>query len=194
MVLRSTSHFSDITSRLYNCVSSRYFLRDTISTTVLSVVGKGVGFLIPFFIAAWFGISDETDAFFFAYGLLLFLTGIFAPVMESVVVPFIVEIKSRGEEEVQTFLGTTLLLATAGLTLLGCLVIAISRPLLGFVTSFSEESLGLIVQLFIEIIPLLVLLVGTSLLSGTLNAYKLFWFPAISPAFRAVVALLLSLF
>ncbi|HIJ53334.1 MAG TPA: hypothetical protein HPP66_09295 [Planctomycetes bacterium] len=85
----------------------RPLVRDTIKTTIWSTVGKAAGFLIPFFIAAWFGISSETDAFFFAYGLILFLSGIFAPVVESVIVPYIAEARTNNED-VGRFVGNIL--------------------------------------------------------------------------------------
>lgn len=179
----------EVISRLYLYLRSRPLIKDTLTTTVVTTVGKGAGFLVPFFIAAWFGIGLDTDAFFFAYGLVLFLTGIFSPVVESVVVPFVTEIKAKDESKVKTFLGTTLIWVTVGLALLGTLFLIISIPLLRVLTNFSQESLYLIFRLLVETIPLLVLLVATSLISGALNAYKLFWFPAILPAFRAVVTL-----
>ena len=180
-------------TNFFKWVHSRPILKDIIITTGWSILGKAAGFLIPFFIAAWFGVSSATDAFFFAYGLTFCLSSIFAPVVESVIVPFIAEIKAKDETEVRTFLGNTLIVGIVGLALLGGLFIVISRPLLGYVTSFSQESLKLIFWLFVETMPLLVLIVGTSLLSGALNAYKVFWLPAISPAFRAVIILFVVL-
>jgi len=169
--------------------SSR-LLRDTVSTTGLSVLGKGIGFAIPFFVAAWFGIDFRTDAFFFTYGLVLLLAGIFFPVVEAVIVPFITEIKSQSESEVRRFVGTALVLSIAGLAVLGAVFLLVSRPVLSVVTKFPQESLDLIFHLFLETSPLLLLLVSTSLLSGVLNAYRLFALPAVSPGIRASVAIL----
>lgn len=164
-------------------------MKDTVVTTGLSILGKGVGFAIPFFVAAWFGVGSHTDAFFFAYGLVLLLAGVFFPVVEAVIVPFITEIKSQNESEVKRFVGTTLVMSIAGLAVLGALFFLISKPLLAVVSDFSQDSLDLISRLLLETSPLLLLLVGTSLLSGVLNAYRLFALPAISPAVRAAVAL-----
>lgn len=83
-------------------VRARPLVRDTITTTFLSTIGKAVGFLIPFFIAAWFGVSQETDAFFFVYGLIIFMAGVFANVVESVIVPFVAEL--RAEEDISLLL------------------------------------------------------------------------------------------
>ena len=164
-------------------------VRDTVLTTGFNIVGKGIGFGIPVFLAAWFGVGAETDAFFFAYGLVLLMAGIFSPVVESVIVPFIVEARARNEAEVKSLIGSALVLAALGLAALGTLLFLVSKPLLALVTNFPQESLDLISRLLLETIPLLVLLVATSLLAGALNAYKLFYLPAVSPAIRAVVAI-----
>jgi len=161
---------------------------DTLTTTFFSTVGKGVGFLVPFFIAAWFGVSSETDAFFFAYGLVLFLSGIFAPVVEGVIVPYIAETRARGED-VGRFVGNILGISGIGLLALTGAVLLVIKPVLSVITRFDSRALDLIYWLLIETMPLVILLVWTSVLAGTLNACKKFAFPAISPAFRAIVNL-----
>lgn len=187
---RLTSHISFFATSMYNYIGSRSLLKDMVTTTVFSVVGKGAGFLVPILVASWFGISGETDAFFFSYGLIIFLTGILSPVVESVIVPFIAEMKSRDESEVKVFLGATLIFVTIVLTLIGGLFGFISVPVLKVATNFSVESINLIAWLLVEMIPLLVLVGISSLLSGVLNAYRIYWLPAISPAIRILTAIL----
>ncbi len=165
-------------------------VRDTLSTTIWSTLGKAVGFLIPFFIAAWFGVSDETDAFFFSYGIVLFLSSIFCPVVESIVVPYIAEAR-KNEEDVGRFLGKILGISGIGILIICGLLLIIIRPVLSLITHFDQKSLDTIYKLLIEIAPLLLLLTWTSVLSGAINAYKKFVFPAISPAFRAIVNLII---
>ncbi len=174
--------------KTWHAIRSRPLIWDTITTTALSTIGRGVGFLIPFFIAAWFGVTSETDAFFFAYGLILFLSGIFAPVVESVIVPFIAEARAQGED-VGRFVSGILGISGIGLLVLAGLILLLVRPILSLVTRFDAQSLNLVYQLLMETLPLIILLVWTSILAGTLNAYKKFAFPALSPAFRAIINL-----
>ncbi|HDG97046.1 MAG TPA: hypothetical protein ENG73_02565 [Desulfobacterales bacterium] len=171
-----------------NRVMDQPLVWDTLTTTFFSTVGKGVGFLVPFFIAAWFGVSSETDAFFFAYGLVLFLSGIFAPVVEGVIVPYIAETRARGED-VGRFVGNILGISGIGLLALTGSVLLVIKPVLSVITRFDSQALDLIYWLLVETAPLVILLVWTSVLAGTLNACKKFAFPAISPAFRAIVNL-----
>ena len=162
------------------------FLRDSIKTTAWSALGKTFGFLIPFLIAVWFGIGSETDAFFLAYGIILFFSGIFAPVLQSMIVPYVTELKVD-KKDIGKFIGKILgnislgILAFLGLSLL------VIRNALPMITDFDRCSLDLVCQLLFEISPLVIFLVWTSILAGTLNAYKRFTVPALSPAIRAVV-------
>ncbi|MBN1254704.1 MAG: polysaccharide biosynthesis C-terminal domain-containing protein [Deltaproteobacteria bacterium] len=174
---------------LWHQIRSRPLVWNTIITTFFSTAGKSVGFLIPFCIAVWFGVSSDTDAFFFVYSVVLFLAGIFSPITESVLVPFIAELKAQDESQVGKFLGKVLVLVTIGLVFLSVIFLLLSKHLLPYVTRFPPESLQLIFRLLVETAPLFILLVGTSIFSGALNAYKIFWLPAISPVFRATIVI-----
>jgi putative peptidoglycan lipid II flippase len=160
-------------------------LADAVSTTGLTLVGKSAGFLVPLAIAAWFGVSGGTDAFFFAYSAILFLAGIFGPVLE-VVVPFVAE--ARGQHEsLGRFMSGLLTTGTFVVLLaLGGLLLALAA-VLPLITRFDHAGVHLVVGLAMEISPLAVLLWWTSLLSGYLNAHKAFVVPAVAPAARAAV-------
>ncbi|MEJ2254866.1 MAG: lipid II flippase MurJ, partial [Nitrospirota bacterium] len=166
----------------------RGLVRDTLWTTFFSTIGKSLGFLIPFFIAAWFGVTSETDAFFFAYGIILFLSGIFAPVVESIIVPYIAEAISRNEDTGR-FVGNILGVSGGALLVLLAAFVLLIKPALSLVTHFDPQTVRLVFWLLVETAPLFVLLVWTSVLAGTLNAYKRFAFPALSPGIRALVCL-----
>lgn len=174
--------------KAWTYLRSRPLVWDTITTTVLSTFGKGAGFLIPFFVAVWFGATAETDAFFYAYGLIVFMAVIFSPVVESLMVPFIAEARAKNED-VGAFVGKVLGTTLAILSILSAAFLFFIKPLLPLISRFSPEGIDLIFVILLESIPLALLLVWTSVLSGTLNAYKIFGVPAISPAFRAIATL-----
>lgn len=169
-------------------IRSRALVWDTITTTFWSTLGRGVGFLIPFFIASWFGVSSSTDSFFFAYSLILFLSGIFSPVVQSIIVPYISETRKKNED-VGKFVGKVLCVSSVGLLGLTVVVLLVAKPILSVITRFDPQTLSSIYGLIVETSPLIIFLVWTSILTGTLNAYKKFAFPAVSPAFRAIVNL-----
>jgi len=177
-----------ILSKFFTEIRNRALVWDTITTSFWVTLGKAVGFLIPFFIAAWYGVTVETDAFFFVYGLVLFMAGIFASMVTIVIVPYVAELKAE-YQDIGNFVGNILSLSGLGLLILSILFLLVCRLILPFVTKFSSNSLELIYLLLLEIVPLIVLLAWTSILSGTLNTYKKFIFPAISPAIRAIICL-----
>jgi len=177
-------------SALWLKLRTRPLIWDTFTTSGWNAVGRGVGFLIPFFVAAWFGVTAETDAFFYAYGVILIFTGILYSVVGSVIIPYIAEAKANNED-VGKFVGGILEISGVGLLFLSLLVILLSKPVLSIVTRFDGDNINLLFYLLIEMSPLIILLVWTSILSGALNAYKKFAFPAVSPAIRAVINLLL---
>jgi putative peptidoglycan lipid II flippase len=165
---------------------NRPLLWDTITTTFFSSAGKSVAFLVPFFVAAWFGVTVETDAFFFAYGLVIFISGVFAPVVENVIVPYIAEARAKGED-VGRLIGRISGLSGIILLVLTGTVILTIKPFLSITTQFDSQSLQLVYWLLLETSPLIILLIWSSVLAGSLNAYKKFAFPALSPAFRAII-------
>ncbi len=191
MVYKS-NFLSKIRNVLVNIRSSA-LLWDTITTTFWSSVGKGAGFLVPLFIAVWFGISEQTDAFFFAYSIILFLTMLFSPAVESVIVPYIAEGRAK-KQNIGKFVTDILFFSSLISLILSIGLVVFIKPALGIITNFDKAGIDLIYELLIETIPLMILLIWTSILTGALNAYKKFVLPAIAPAIRAGANLLVIFF
>ncbi len=171
-------------------IYQRPLVKDTIITTIWNTFGKGIGLLVPFFIAAWFGVSLKTDIFFFVYAAVFYLASIFADSLESNIVPFVSKIKSEQKEKVSAFISSLFSLAfliTVGLTII---LVTFARPIFGLITRFPRGSQDLLFKLFLAISPLFILMVLSSIISGLLNAYFKFWLPAISPGIRAIVCIL----
>ncbi len=177
---------------LLQSIAGRPLFRDTVTTTFWSSLGKGAGFLIPFFIAAWFGADSQTDAFFFCYTAIFFISNIIGRVIESVIVPFVAQATGEGKD-VGGFIGRLMILTTIGSIILTIAFLSILLPLLPLITRFNQEELRLVRSILIQISPLIVLVLNASILAGTLNAFKHFALPAISPAFRAGIMLLFAL-
>jgi Uncharacterized membrane protein, putative virulence factor len=192
-MLKSFNYALGLANETINGFRSRPLVRDTVTTTFFSTIGKAVGFLVPFFIAAWFGVGANTDAFFFAYDLILLLAIVFSSSIESIIVPFIADARSQGED-VGAFVGKTLGISTGWLGVFTIAFLLIIRPILSVVANFTPQGLDLICVVFLESFPLVILLFWTSTLAGTLNAYKFFTIPALSPALRAVVTILFIFF
>jgi putative peptidoglycan lipid II flippase len=167
----------------------RDFLHDTFAVSVWSVIGKSAGFLIPFFIAVIFGVTAETDVFFFVYGILLFFTGVFAGTVESVIVPFVSDIRAKDEKDAGPFIVNVLIISFTGLLAVCAFLSGLAVYLTPVITNFSREKLDLFITFLMEIMPLITLITLSSILSGALGSYKIFSFPAVSPAFRSLITL-----
>jgi len=161
--------------------------------TVANNVGKGLGLAVPFFIAHWFRSSSTTDAFFFAYAWVTFVTLVFAPVLESVVVPFIAQERSAGRD-VGRFVSRLLPLAGISLAAFSLAGGALISALLPLITRFPAGQIPLVRLCLIELTPLVTLTALSSLIAGTLNAYRSFALPGLSAGVRAVIVLLFGWF
>ncbi len=168
---------------------SRPILKDIATTTVFTILGRSLGFLIPFFIAAWYGIGSGTDAFFFAYGIIFFLTSIFSGVVSAVVVPFVAEAKAKGEDQGR-FIGSILMGSGLGISVISLIFVASGYPLFHLITGFSAAQLQLAYILSLETLPIFCLVVWSSLLAGVLNARQTFARPQLSFGVRSIINLL----
>jgi len=175
-------------------IINKPILKDTINITILRTFARALGAMIPFFIAAWFGVSSQTDAFFFVYGIVIFFTSIFSSVLESFIVPFIAEFKAKNTEDVKIFISDILVSSGLLITIASLACLIVLKPLLSVATKFSPQTLELVFWMFLEIMPLLLFSTLSGVLSGALNAHKDFRIPAISPGFRAVIALTVIFF
>ena len=164
-------------------------LRDTAVATVANNVGKGLGLAVPFFLAHWFKSSSTTDAFFFAYAWVTFVTLVFAPVLESVVVPFIAQERSAGRD-VGRFVSRLLPLTGISLAAFSLAGGALISALLPLITRFPAGQIPLVRTCLVELTPLVTLTALSSLIAGTLNAYRSFALPGFSAGVRAVIVLL----
>jgi putative peptidoglycan lipid II flippase len=179
------SPIAKIASRLW----SRPIFKDTVTITICTILGRSIGFFIPFLIAAWYGVGSETDAFFFAYGIIFFLTFIFASVIGSVIMPFIAEARGNNED-IGKFVGSLLVLSFL-LMLILSLAFALTGPtFLKLTTGFDERQLKLVYLLCLETLPVGLFVVWASLLSGVLNSYQAFAKPLISMGVRSLVIIL----
>lgn len=154
--------------------------------TVLSSIGKAIGFIVPFLVAAWYGVDKTTDAVFFAYGFVLTITWFIAPVFESVIVPALVERRSKGLE-IRSFVLALFILASLIVGALSFTALGLLQPFLSTATAFDPETRQLLGTIVLEIIPLIFLITWSSLLTGCLNAINLFNLPAVALIARSVV-------
>lgn len=184
---------NNLLNKTYRNVITRPIVVDIFGTTLLGIIGNSVGFLIPLFIGAWFGVTSSTDAFFLVYGLIFFIANIFASAVESVIVPFIHDSKKRGMDY-REFVCSILISSSTYFLILALFIAITARPLMQAFTNLPPEVVSDGYLILIEILPLLFLISWTATLNGTLNSFKIFWAPALSPLLRGTVVLLTVIF
>ena len=163
----------------------RGIIRDSISTTAIGVIARIPGFFVPFLIAAWFGISGQTDVFFFSYGIILFLAGIFISSLETITVPFIIEKKTAGED-VGSFIGNILVVSNVLIVTVFLIFLLFARPLLNLITNFDDEGISRVIRILLVTLPFAMFLVSASILKASLNAYKKFAWAAFPGLFQSL--------
>jgi len=169
---------------------ARPLLRDVATTTVFAVGGRVLGLLIPFFIAAWFGASGETDVFFLVYTLVYLVSFILGDTMGEVLIPFFSDSRTkRGNAAPQV--GRFLVFGGGVSTLLVVVFYGLARWILPEVVNFSGQRLALTFVILGELAPWVVLLFWCNVLMASLNAAKRFALPAFSPAIRSAVTIVL---
>ncbi len=157
------------------------------------LVGRAGGFLVPFLIAFLLGASSETDAFFFAYALILSLLNIFAHIFESALVPFIVEQKENSEQPAP-FILKALILSLPVIFILSIAVASILPPLLNLSSTMNAQTVQLVSRLYREMLPGLFAAIFVSVYHGLFYASKNFWFPSASTLVRTFVMIIFFIF
>lgn len=163
-----------------------------LTTTILALLGRSGGVLVPVFVAFFMGAESGTDAFFFAYAIIFALQSIFAHIFEAALVPYVVERKENSGNstaftlKVLKFVFPLMALISMGV---GFLLLF----LLNLKSSIPPQTAKLIPGLYWEMLPGLLTAVLVSAYQGFFYAHKKFWFPSISPIFRTVTMIIFFL-
>ena len=159
--------------------------RQFISSTLFTILGRFGGVVLPFLIAYYYGSGKDSDAFFFAYGLILSLTGLFAPIFESLLVPYLAEVKDSAAK-VSSLANGVLIFNLPILFFLGFVIWAGLDPALTHWSGMNSETAHLTSKLFFQMLPMLFLGVLSALSNSIFYTHKIFWFPAVSPLIRSL--------
>jgi putative peptidoglycan lipid II flippase len=168
-------------------MSSRSLLRSTALVGQMTLISRVLGLVRDATIAAMFGASAATDAFFVAFKIPNLFRRLFAEgAFSQAFVPVLAAHKaSATPDEVKRLVDavfSTLAMVLLGLTAVGILaapvVISVFAP--GFVGDTARFDLS--VELLRLTFPYLLFIALTALLSGLLNTYGRFALPAVTPA------------
>jgi putative peptidoglycan lipid II flippase len=154
-----------------------------------TLVGSAPGFIVPFAIAAHFGIDRLTDAYFLALALATFASGLLDGILLSNALPIFQEEQKGGGRRLIRLLRRLVregaLAAAATYLLLVCVGIYVVHRQSGWTQEERTACIAVLVLLF----PYVAAVASSSLLSAALYVLDDFFSPAATLAFRSVACL-----
>lgn len=167
--------------------------------SIATTCSRVLGFIRDILLAKIFGATGFTDAFFVAYRIPNLLRELFGEgSVSSGYVPVFTEyITKEGAEEAKKLAGAVFGFLLSVL-LMVCLLGIIFAPLIARLVApnfvHNPEQFSLTVKLLRIMFPFLVFISLAALVMGTLNSLRIFFLPAIAPAFFNLVMIAFALF
>jgi putative peptidoglycan lipid II flippase len=159
--------------------------------TVISAIGKVLGFIREAIIAAYFGTTTLADVFFVANLLPTILFTAVGTAIQAGIIPLYVEEREKSQSAadwLMSILGTFFLIISVVITLLAILF---AKPLVHLVApGFTEEQRQLTTLLVQIMSPSICFLALTSIATGVLNANKRFVLPAFTATAHNIVIII----
>lgn len=162
--------------------------------TLITAIGKILGFLRESIIAAYFGTSREADVFFVASLLPTILFTALGTAIQAGLIPIYVKEKEKSIKRAGntiSVLGTIFILISVALSLLAFLF---AKPIVTIIApGFSSAELVLAEHLTKIMVPSIIFFTLTSVAIGVLNANKKFVLPAFTATVQNIVVILATI-
>jgi putative peptidoglycan lipid II flippase len=154
----------------------------------VQVVFRGGEALLPLLLAAWFGRTPETDAYYLAWAFFTFAGALVASAyQDSALIPVLASVQAKSEDEyvavLRSLLGHTLAYAAALGTAMGLVAIAWFR------FRYTGEFFGVAAALVPPFSLYLVVLANRALLVGALNQRGRYFVHPVASGLGIVVAI-----
>jgi len=168
--------------------------------SIATFISRILGYVKDMILAAYFGASGLSDAFFAAFRIPNLLRELFAEgAMSSAFIPVLTEYrKKKGEEEARRLVRITftfILIVVGLICILGIIfspaVVSVVAP--GFLSKHPEQF-SITVLLTRIMFPFLLFISLASLVMGSLNTRRVFFIPTLAPAMLNVTVILMVLF
>lgn len=164
--------------------SARRILSASALTTALTILARGLGFLVLVAVSAVFGAGPQTDAYFLAAGIPVLLVQIVGQGLNSGMVPVATRIALHRPEAMAAFAGASVLWAGIALLVFAAAFWG-AAPALPAAVGFDTNPI-LLTSLCRALSPLVVLVGLSWLWSAFFSAERSFAWPAVAPAIKAV--------
>lgn len=147
-------------------------VRTTLAVTLIVFISKAAGYVRDMVTAAYFGLGMENDAYVAAYGLFYLPVLLLSSCVTSTLIPLYVDARSNASlKRANQFASNCINLFSAFALLVSAVMMVFARPLVHLIYhGYDGEKLALTVELTRIMMPSLVFVVLSVVLSSILNA------------------------
>ncbi|GGD28487.1 murein biosynthesis integral membrane protein MurJ [Pontibacillus salipaludis] len=169
------------------------FLKSVGIVTLVTIIGKLLGFGRETFMAAYFGTSFEADAYYVASVIPNILFAAIGMAITTGMIPLYLESKKNDEQLAKEQVGSITALFTIFTVVITAICLIFTRELISLIApGFTDDAryIDLSVKLTRIMLPVTIFLVLTSVAKGILNANKKFLSPAAVPVANNLVIII----
>lgn len=163
--------------------------RTTLLLVPVAILARAAGFVVPILIAGWFGVRQETDAFFFALSVPSVLLVLAANAMGTVVVPPLAEIRVHAPHRLPGVVAGAALASAALSTSVGitfALVVPFAMPYFTTFDAYTRELAALYTWM---LLPFVFFVGALAVIRAACEGLGAFRMAGLSPLARAAAVL-----
>ncbi|NQV76902.1 MAG: hypothetical protein HQ490_00925 [Lutibacter sp.] len=168
--------------------------KGSITTAIINIIGRIVGFLSVFLIAFYFGANDKTDVYYFMLSFTGLLSTVFTSLHTTIFLPFFIKIKEQlGEKAAWKFVNSLFTYTLVSAVVISILFLLFFSGILQSVSHFSSSTINSSKTIILLFIPILTMMILVEFLRTILFAHHQFTFPALTVAFNSTLMVILIL-
>jgi putative peptidoglycan lipid II flippase len=158
-----------------NLLKSESFRSGVIQSVLLNIFSKGFTFLNTVLITYYFGVSFQTDIYYYMFGMISLVAGFITVINIGVLVPETIRLKvQESEEAAMNYMNKYAFWHTMIGFIIAVIIIFTSQFVFGGISKFDPVMLKQHANMIIMLVLLLPLMILTQHLRDILSIYKYF--------------------
>lgn len=158
---------------------------------LLTLLGRGLGFLKEVLVASLFGLGAQLDAFVIAFTMPTLLSGVLLSALQATVIPFYMEREQlSGRHTADSLFGSAMVASVVGGIALAVLVATMANPIVDFFAHGFEPMRATVAA---QLLKMLAAMIPINLLLGLMTAYANMHRSYVAPAMAALPATLFTM-
>jgi peptidoglycan biosynthesis protein MviN/MurJ (putative lipid II flippase) len=165
------------------------YKRGIVVSTIFNLFAKGLVFLVSLLVAYYFGSGEQTDVYFYAYNVVVLISGFFTMLNSTVLIPEAMRMRVDDEVRSSQFLIFFIYLYAAVTVILSLAFFMWPVSTFTTISNFNIQTLQehkFILQLAI---PLILLMTLTNLLTEILISYRFFSVTMIVSIINSIISI-----